>query len=57
MADRPLYNLTAHEAADLLAHREVSSRQLTEAALERIRQVEGRIEAFVTVTDELAWVR
>jgi aspartyl-tRNA(Asn)/glutamyl-tRNA(Gln) amidotransferase subunit A len=54
MADRPLYDLTAHEAADLLARREVSSRQLTEAVLERIRQVEGRIEAFVTVTDELA---
>ena len=54
MADRPLYDLTAHEAADLLARREVSSRQLTEAVLERIRQVEGRIEAFVTVTEELA---
>jgi aspartyl-tRNA(Asn)/glutamyl-tRNA(Gln) amidotransferase subunit A len=54
MVDRPLYDLTAHEAADLLARREVSSRQLTEAVLERIRQVEGRIEAFVTVTEELA---
>jgi aspartyl-tRNA(Asn)/glutamyl-tRNA(Gln) amidotransferase subunit A len=54
MTDRPLYDLTAHEAADLLARREVSSHELTEAALERIRQVEGRIEAFVTVTEELA---
>jgi len=54
MADRPLYDLTAHEAADLLARREVSSRQLTEAVLERIRQVEGRIEAFVSLTEDVA---
>jgi aspartyl-tRNA(Asn)/glutamyl-tRNA(Gln) amidotransferase subunit A len=54
MAARPLYDLTIHEAADLLARREVSSRQLTQAVLDRIRQVEERIGAFVTVTEELA---
>jgi aspartyl-tRNA(Asn)/glutamyl-tRNA(Gln) amidotransferase subunit A len=54
MTARPLYDLTAHEAADLLARREVSSRQLTQAVLDRIRQVEERIGAFVTVTEELA---
>jgi aspartyl-tRNA(Asn)/glutamyl-tRNA(Gln) amidotransferase subunit A len=54
MTARPLYDLTVHEAADLLARREVSSRQLTQAVLDRIRQVEERIGAFVTVTDELA---
>jgi aspartyl-tRNA(Asn)/glutamyl-tRNA(Gln) amidotransferase subunit A len=54
MTARPLYDLTVHEAADLLARREVSSRQLTQAVLDRIRQVEERIGAFVTVTEELA---
>ncbi|MGQ9572403.1 MAG: Asp-tRNA(Asn)/Glu-tRNA(Gln) amidotransferase subunit GatA [Dehalococcoidia bacterium] len=49
-----LYELTIHEAADLLARRELSSRQLTQAVLDRIRQVDERVRAFVTVTEELA---
>ena len=46
--------LTIHEARGLLDRREVSSVELTGAALERIDQVDGRIGAFVTVTRELA---
>ena len=47
-------SLTVHEARGLLDRREVSSVELTGAALERIDQVDGRIGAFVTVTRELA---
>jgi aspartyl-tRNA(Asn)/glutamyl-tRNA(Gln) amidotransferase subunit A len=46
--------LTAHEARELLDRREVSSVELTQAALERIRQVEDRVKAFVTVTEDFA---
>ncbi len=35
----------------------MTSRQLTEAVLERIRQVDGRVRAYVTVTEDLALQR
>ena len=46
--------LTAHRARDLLDRREVSSVELTRAVLERLHDVEERVRAFVTVTDETA---
>ena len=49
-----LASLTIHEARALLDKREISSVELTRAALDRIAQVEGRVKAFVTVTEELA---
>jgi len=49
-----LYNLTLHEVADLLARREVSSLELTRHTLERLRAVEDKVRAFITITDELA---
>jgi aspartyl-tRNA(Asn)/glutamyl-tRNA(Gln) amidotransferase subunit A len=49
-----LWQLTIHEAHQLLVKREVSSVELTKAVLERISQVEELIKAFITVTDELA---
>jgi aspartyl-tRNA(Asn)/glutamyl-tRNA(Gln) amidotransferase subunit A len=49
-----LFRLTVHEAARLLARREVSSTELTRAVLDRIEAVQGRLNAFVTVTAELA---
>jgi aspartyl-tRNA(Asn)/glutamyl-tRNA(Gln) amidotransferase subunit A len=49
-----LHHLTIHESADLLRKREVSSRQLTQAALDRIGAVDGRVRAFLTVTAERA---
>ncbi|MSQ11573.1 MAG: Asp-tRNA(Asn)/Glu-tRNA(Gln) amidotransferase subunit GatA [Dehalococcoidia bacterium] len=49
-----LYNLTIHEAHDLLRQRRASSTELTQAVLARIRQVEPRLQAFVTVTEEQA---
>jgi len=49
-----LHYLTVREASRLLAQRQITSRQLTEAVLERIRQVDGRVRAYVTVTEDLA---
>ena len=47
-------HMTAHEARGLLDRREVSSVELTQAVLDRIHEVEDKVKAFVTVTDELA---
>jgi len=48
------YQLTIHQAHNLLKTRQLSSLELTRACLERIRQVEPKVHALVTVTDELA---
>ena len=49
-----LAELTIHQAHELLKGRQLSSVELTRAYLERISKVEPEIQAFVTVTDELA---
>lgn len=49
-----LYRLTLHEARGLLDRREVSSVELTEACLARMRAVEPKVKAFLTPTPELA---
>jgi len=46
--------LTIHEAHRLLKARQLSSVELTKAYLERIHQIEPKVRALVTVTDELA---
>jgi len=46
--------LTIHEAHELLKGKKLSSVELTKACLERIRQVEPKVKAIVTITDELA---
>ena len=48
------YDLTIHQAHQLLRDRQVSSIELTEAVLERISRVEDRVHAFVTVTADEA---
>ena len=50
-----LYHLTIHAAHQLLLTREITSSELTQAFVERIEAVEGRVKAFVTVTKEIAW--
>ena len=52
MAD--LHYLTIHDAADMLARREVTSRELTHAVLDRIHAVDIQVRAFITTTAELA---
>jgi len=49
-----LHTLTLSEATDLLQRREVSSVDLTRAAFERIREVDQRVHAFLTLTEERA---
>ena len=49
-----LWELTAHEAGDLLRKMEISSVELTEALLRRIEAVEPRIGAYLTVTADVA---
>ncbi|MBW1899190.1 MAG: Asp-tRNA(Asn)/Glu-tRNA(Gln) amidotransferase subunit GatA, partial [Deltaproteobacteria bacterium] len=49
-----LYDLTVHKAHELLRKREVSSLELTKAVLERINQVEEKVHAFVTTTEDIA---
>lgn len=47
-----LHELTLTEAAGRLARREVSSRELTQACLDRIQQVDGDLHAFLSVNAE-----
>jgi aspartyl-tRNA(Asn)/glutamyl-tRNA(Gln) amidotransferase subunit A len=46
--------VTIHEAYKLLKAKKISSVELTKNYLVRIREVEPKVRAFVTVTDELA---
>lgn len=45
---------TIHEAHELLKARKISSVELTKAYLDRIKQVEPRVKAFVSITEEIA---
>ena len=47
-----LYDLTIAEARDALARGEVSSLELTRAVLDRIRAVDARVRAYLTVDEE-----
>ena len=49
-----LADLTIHEARALLDDRRISSVELARAALDRIGQVEERVKAFVSVTEDMA---
>ena len=46
--------MTIHEAHKLLEEKQVSSVELTKVCLDRIQQVEPKVGAIVTVTEELA---
>ncbi|MFC1873214.1 Asp-tRNA(Asn)/Glu-tRNA(Gln) amidotransferase subunit GatA [Chloroflexota bacterium] len=46
--------LTIHEAHELLKSKQLSSVELTKSYLERIRQLEPKVKAFVTITEETA---
>ena len=49
-----LYDLTIHEARDLLAAKRISSQELTQSVLDRVDQVESQIKAFVSITPDTA---
>jgi aspartyl-tRNA(Asn)/glutamyl-tRNA(Gln) amidotransferase subunit A len=49
-----LWQLTVEQARQGLVRREFSSVELTRSCLDRIHQLEDRLKAFVTVTEEVA---
>ena len=49
-----LTSLKLYEAAKLLEHKEISPVELTQAHLERIQQIDQRLNTFITITPELA---
>lgn len=49
-----LWELTAHQLAAAICRGETSAAEATEAYLERIQAVEGQIEAYLTITADLA---
>lgn len=49
-----LYNFTAHELNERLVKKEISAEELTRAVFERIAQVEEKVKAYVTLTEEIA---
>ena len=48
-----LAELTAHEAAGLLRKREISAVDLLESVLERVAAFEPRVQAYLTLTEQL----
>jgi len=52
-----LYELTIHQAHQLLKNREVSSLELTRAVLEHIEKTEEKVHAFVSVTGDEALIQ
>ncbi len=49
-----LYDLTIHQAHDLLKRKEASSLELTKAVLKRIAEVEEKVGAIVSITEDQA---
>ena len=49
-----LYELSIREAHDLLTKKQISSVELTSAALEHVHQTDSKIRAYVTVAEETA---
>jgi aspartyl-tRNA(Asn)/glutamyl-tRNA(Gln) amidotransferase subunit A len=49
-----LNQLTIYEANKLLTTKQITSVELTKACLERIRAVESKVKALVTITEEVA---
>ena len=49
-----LFSLTVHEAQDLLRRKEVSSKEIVEALIKRIEQVDGVVHGFLSFDPERA---
>ncbi len=50
-----LHQLTIHQVHELLVKKEVKSREVTEALYRRIREMDGRIRAYLMLTEEEAF--
>ena len=49
VAEKPLYYLTIHEAQQLIRERKLSPVELTQAVLERIAAVDGKLHAYINL--------
>ena len=49
-----LYQLTIHELHDMLKKGETTSEAITESVLSRIKAVDDKVKAYITVTEEVA---
>lgn len=47
-----LYEKPAHVLHDMLVNKEITSVELTQDVLQRIDEVEGDVEAYLTITRE-----
>jgi aspartyl-tRNA(Asn)/glutamyl-tRNA(Gln) amidotransferase subunit A len=50
-----LHKLTIHELHELLVKKEVTSREAAEALYRQIKKVDGKVEAYLTLTEEEAF--
>ncbi|SHH26526.1 Asp-tRNA(Asn)/Glu-tRNA(Gln) amidotransferase subunit GatA [Tepidibacter thalassicus] len=49
-----LYEMTLKEVSEKIKNKEITSLELTESVLNRIKEVEGKVESFISVTEEYA---
>lgn len=49
-----MYRLTIHELHERLSRKEVSSQQIVEALLQRVREIDPQVQAYLTVAEEEA---
>jgi aspartyl-tRNA(Asn)/glutamyl-tRNA(Gln) amidotransferase subunit A len=52
-----LHKLTIHESHELLKKKEISSEELTKALFERIKNVDDKIKAYITLDEERALLK
>jgi aspartyl-tRNA(Asn)/glutamyl-tRNA(Gln) amidotransferase subunit A len=57
MPDRTLISKAGYELAELVKTKQISPVELTRAYLDRIHAVNGKVNAFITVTDDVALAR
>ena len=51
----PITDMTARDLSGALARKELSSREATSAYLDRIRQLDGELNTYITVTEDEAY--
>ena len=49
-----LFNSTIHDLHDMLKKGETTARAVTDSVLGRIKAVDGKVKAYITVTEEKA---
>ncbi|HUC97048.1 MAG TPA: amidase family protein, partial [Candidatus Polarisedimenticolaceae bacterium] len=54
VAEKPLYYLSIHEAQQLIQKRQLSPVELTQAVLERIDAVDGKLHAYINLMPDKA---